>query len=114
MRRCLVGEAKKGRSNEWDVRAVYVHSGAQGSLAECALMRATFGLWVEGTGTHVEGAHCKLRSHTRCGVLAAAGASVELQHCMAVGCKEFHGVEVRSSCSQCSSLTFESCWPNAL
>lgn len=106
MRRCLVGETKRGRSNEWDVRAVYVHSGAEANLAECALIRATFGLWIEGSGTHVAGSHCKVRNNTRCGVLAAAGACVELQHCMAVGCKEFHGVEVRSSSALSTSLLF--------
>lgn len=96
MRRCLLGDSKRGRSNEWDVRAVFVHSGAEGTLAECALMRATFGLWVEGAGTHLEGKHCKLRNNTRCGVLVAAGAFLELVHCVAVGSKEFHGVEVRT------------------
>jgi hypothetical protein len=95
MRRCLVGESKQGRSNEWDVRAVFVHSGAEGLLVECALMRAAFGLWIEGAGTRVDGSHCKVRNNTRCGVLVAAGASVELLHCMAVGSKEFHGIEVR-------------------
>lgn len=97
----MVGEGKKGRSSEWDVRGVYVHSGAEGMLTECALMRATFGLWVEGVGSHVEASHCKLRNNARCGVLVAAGASVELQHCMAVGSKEFHGVEVHRQLIHC-------------
>ena len=95
MQRCLVGDTKTGRSQEWDVRGVYVHSGAEANLQECALIRATFGLWVEGQNACVDARHCKVRNNTRCGVLVAAAASVELHHCMAVGSKEFHGVEVR-------------------
>jgi Right handed beta helix region len=94
MRRCLIGETKKGRAAEWDARAVFVHSAAKAMLEECALWRSSFGLWAEGAGTEAVLSHCKVRNNVRCGVLAAGGCMLHMRHSTAVGSREFHGVEV--------------------